>query len=203
MFCVRMGTEVTGATLARPPVRHQEDTLMLGQSPTFGDPRLPARFWAKVNENGPVPAHRPDLGPCWEWTGTRNRNGYGKFWDGSKKAWVHRWAFEALIGPIPDGLECDHLCHNGAGCLGGPSCPHRTCVNPAHIEPVTHAVNDQRGVRVRMTGEASGRAKLREADIPVIRALRGKMQQRDLAAWYGVHHSTIYAIHCGKTWTHI
>jgi len=102
-------------------------------SPTFGDPRLPVRFWAKVNEHGPVPAHRSDLGPCWEWTASRNNNGYGVFrWQGRLHC-AHRIVYQVLVGLIPDGLESDHLCRNPP------------CVNPAHIEAVTHRVNSRRG----------------------------------------------------------
>ncbi|HAM40031.1 MAG TPA: hypothetical protein DCP69_01495 [Candidatus Omnitrophica bacterium] len=96
---------------------------------TFGDPRLPARFWAKVRvlENG-----------CWEWTATR-RTGYGRFKVGSRRdrtarfLQAHRFAYETLVGPIPEGLESDHLCRN------------RPCIFPAHIEPVTPRENVLRG----------------------------------------------------------
>ena len=134
---------MTGATLARPPVRHQEVQLPmldhLTTPPVFGDPRLPARFWAKVNPNGPIPAHRPDLGPCWEWTASLEGNGYGHFWSGSrsdgsrKVVSSYRWAYEHLVAPVADGLELDHLCRN------------RPCVRPSHIEPVTHRENVLRG----------------------------------------------------------
>jgi len=108
-----------------------------GSSPTFGDPRLPARFWAKVNPNGSVPAHRPDLGPCWLWMGAHNPKGYGRFVAVSRNrgmVYPHRLARETLIGPIPSGFQCDHLCLN-------PS-----CANPNHIEVVTSQINTLRGV---------------------------------------------------------
>ena len=139
---------MTGATLARPPVRHRETRFsMLTQSPTFGDPRLPARFWAKV-QIGTVPTHRPDLGPCWVWMASRKRGGYGQFGAGRRgegMVYAHRFAYERLVGPIPDGLELDHICHNDSGCPGGPTCAHRRCVNLAHIKTVTHAENLRRG----------------------------------------------------------
>ncbi len=113
---------------ARPPDT-EGVTSMLNQSITFGDPRLPARFWDKVRvlDNG-----------CWEWTAART-SGYGSFRVGSltdgtrRQTPAHCWAYEHLVGPIPEGLECDHLCRN------------RACVNSAHIEPVTHRVNLLRG----------------------------------------------------------
>jgi len=110
----------------------------------FSDPRLPPRFWCKVRV-GSVPAHRPELGPCWEWTGARVAGGYGTFGHAGRTFYAHRWAYEHLIGLIPPGLQSDHLCHNNSGCLGGPSCPHRACVKPSHIEPVTQRENIQRG----------------------------------------------------------
>lgn len=85
------------------------------------------RFWSKVDKDGP--------NGCWVWTAARCRDGYGVFsprHSGQLKA--HRFAYELLIGPIPDGLVIDHLCRNTA------------CVNPAHLEPVTPKTNVLRGV---------------------------------------------------------
>lgn len=95
------------------------------------------RFWIKVNKDGPVPEHRPDLGPCWLWLGSCQRDGYGQFAVGSRKddsrrlVLAHRWAFHEAYGYWPE--EGDHLCHN------------RPCVRPNHIEDVSHAENVQRG----------------------------------------------------------
>lgn len=65
---------------------------------------------------------------CWLWKGGRDRRGYGRF--GGRIA--HRVVYSALVGPIPEGLELDHLCLVIA------------CVNPAHLEPVTPAENMRR-----------------------------------------------------------
>lgn len=78
---------------------------------------------------------------CIEWTGANNGAGYGQFfidWQSGRNLSVlaHRWAYEYHIGPIPDGLSLDHLCRN------------TMCVNPAHLEPVTHQENTLRGVGV-------------------------------------------------------
>lgn len=84
---------------------------------------------------------------CWLWRATRVWSGYGRFWqpDGSR-VYAHRWAYEQMVGPIPEGLQLDHTCHNAdLSCPGGVTCPHRACVNPRHLEPVTALVNIMRG----------------------------------------------------------
>jgi hypothetical protein len=68
--------------------------------------------------------------PCILWTGLLNEDGYGK--RGSRLA--HRVAYEEQVGPIPEGLEMDHLCRV------------RNCVNVQHLEPVTHQENCRRGI---------------------------------------------------------
>ena len=100
---------------------------------------------------------------------------------------VHRLAYETLVGPIPEGLESDHLCRN------------HPCIRPRHIEPVTHAVNGQRGVHVK--GEAHGRAKLTEGQVREIRRLVGN--QYHLAASFGVSQSQISRIQRGESWSSV
>jgi hypothetical protein len=91
------------------------------------------RFWALVGE-GPIPEWRPDLGPCWLWTGKISSRGYGRL-DPQRGMHIlcHRWSYEALIAPIPDGLTIDHLCRV------------KRCVNPWHMEPVPISINAKRG----------------------------------------------------------
>lgn len=83
---------------------------------TFGDGRLPERFWSKVEA--------ADSG-CWLWSGEIIRNGYGRFKVNRRMEMAHRVSYEALVGPIPGGLQIDHLCRS------------RACVRPDHLEPVT------------------------------------------------------------------
>lgn len=82
---------------------------------------------------------------CWQWGGYLTE-GYGRTWWIKREERAHRLVYEFLVGPIPAGLDFDHLCHNAdTACSGGPTCPHRSCVNPDHCEPVTRKVNIRRG----------------------------------------------------------
>lgn len=100
------------------------------------DPRE-RRFWAHVNKGG-----GPDA--CWPWTGGLQDGGYGQFGTKGERL-AHRIAYGYLVGPIPDGLVLDHLCHtNDPDCPGG-ECEHRRCCNPQHHEPVTRGENIARG----------------------------------------------------------
>lgn len=86
------------------------------------------RFWSLVDKQ--------DDG-CWTYQGLLKSNGYGHFYPGggrgTPKVYVHRYAYELCVGPIPEGLDLDHLCRV------------RNCVNPAHLEPVTRQENLLRG----------------------------------------------------------
>lgn len=96
-------------------------------------------FWARFEE-GEVPDHRPDLGPCWIWTGATNKvSRYGQVYDWRTKTsgYAHRLAFELAGGEIPEGHQVDHLCRV------------RPCGRPSHLEAVTGAVNIQRGHEAR------------------------------------------------------
>jgi hypothetical protein len=86
------------------------------------------RFYAYLHKGAPD--------ECWIWGGALNINGYGAFRTSGpnpKNVRVHRFAYELLVGPIPEGLELDHLCRM------------RPCCNPAHLEPVPGRINTLRG----------------------------------------------------------
>jgi hypothetical protein len=97
-----------------------------------------------------------DPSGCLLWTGKINRHGYGVVMVDGKRLGVHRVMYEMFVGPIPDGLELDHLCHTrDLGCLGGKTCLHRRCASPAHLEPVTTRENVLRGKRRYMERKRS------------------------------------------------
>ncbi len=79
-----------------------------------------------IDLDGPKPV---DEAPCWTWTGKVSKDGYGYYRDMP----AHQLVYEQMSGPVlDDSLELDHLCRN------------RSCVNPAHLEPVTHPENCRR-----------------------------------------------------------
>lgn len=82
-------------------------------------------FWRRVDKNGD--------GGCWLWTGAKTSNGYGYLNTDGGRRLAHRFSYESLVGPIPAGLQLDHLCRV------------RHCVNPTHLEPVTQRENVLRG----------------------------------------------------------
>jgi len=88
------------------------------------DPEI--RFWRRV---------QVEMGGCWIFLGGRASGGYGVFYLAKGKPTpAHRFSYEQSIGPIPPGLELDHLCRTP------------DCVHPLHVEPVTHRENCKRGL---------------------------------------------------------
>ena len=77
---------------------------------------------------------RPVQEPCWIWPGAPTKTGgYGRATVGGCQQYAHRASYEFFVGPVPDGLEIDHLCKN------------RMCINPRHLEAVSHQENMRRG----------------------------------------------------------
>lgn len=99
--------------------------------PTGVYPRRPPleRLMSRVEQDG--------LLGHWLWRGTVSVHGYGVFALAGRRINAHRAAYILLVGPVDPSLDIDHLCRV------------RLCVNPAHLEPVTRAVNVQRAMPFR------------------------------------------------------
>lgn len=105
------------------------------------------RFWKKINKNGLVPIHKPELGPCWIWTAFIDAAGYGRIHGTGRDSSVlfaHVISYELVNGKVPSNLELDHLCQV------------RKCCNPNHLEAVTHQINAIRGKGLTMHLHRSG-----------------------------------------------
>src|SRR5215216_2668333 len=89
------------------------------------------RIMAKVTE-----AAGPLAEPCWVTSAADNGHGYAVMTYLGGTAYVHRLSYQLHVGPIPEGMQIDHLCRN------------TRCVNPAHLEPVTAKENMARSETV-------------------------------------------------------
>ena len=130
MFPLLILKSLTTGTGSKMPAQTMKIAPASGELPGHGQrgtssmskQTVAERFWAKVSKGQP--------GECWEWAGGKVPEGYGRLaLTGGRYVRAHRFAYEELVGPIPDGKVLDHLCRN-------PS-----CVNPDHLEPVTDYVN--------------------------------------------------------------
>ena len=103
---------------------------------------LETRLLAKIDKHGPL----WNGTPCWNWKGCNKQGGYGQIhvrWvpgHGSRQRLAHVVAYELFVRPMPTGLELDHLCRNHG------------CVNPEHLEAVTHKENTRRGDGGKISG---------------------------------------------------
>ncbi|MBM9509987.1 hypothetical protein [Actinacidiphila acididurans] len=147
-----------------------------------GEPQFYLRGHAAWKESGPKWIINEN--GCWIWQRALNPEGYGMGTfarlghPGHHLA--HRVLYQEKHGPIPDSILLDHTCHtNDTDCQGGPTCPHRQCVNPDHVEPVTPLENVHRGVLLKAT----------ELDIKAVYELRRRgISWRQIAPRFGMTH---------------
>jgi hypothetical protein len=179
---------------------------------------LTDRFWSKVDKNGPTPAHRPDLGPCWVWTRAAHEAGYGRLGLNGKQWRAHRLAWEHAHGAVPAGLFVLHHCDN-------PRCvkAEADADGPGHLFLGTPADNMRDMARKGRAGRPSGLrngaytkpervmrgeghpfAKL-TTDVVleiVARSARGE-NGASIAKRFGVSKNQVSLILLGKAWTHV
>lgn len=154
------------------------------------------QFWGKIDKSGPVPAHRPELGPCWVWTADR-LNRYGVFSLDSKLYYAHRASWEIRNGAIPGGLCVLHKCDN------------QPCVRPSHLFLGTQVDNyadmmAKGRSRFGSCGAENYAAKMNEIEVRAVRKLyQAGIQQRILASALGVSAAAISRACSRKRWGHV
>lgn len=171
-----------------------------------------SRFWTKVDKNGPIPKHRPELGPCWQWQAGISSDGYGSMKvplaDGSRAVvGAHRISFIMHNERVPAKEMC--VCHE---------CDNRKCVNPNHFFEGTKEDNTKDAIdkgrfvqnnfpntddpRMDKSGENNGRHKLTKEQVAEIRQkyIPRKYGIVKLAREYGVSKSMISYIIREENW---
>jgi len=138
-------------------------------------------FWRKVQQSE----------GCWTWTGSLDRNGYGKIRVEYRLLGAHRFSWELHHSAIPEGLCVCHRCDNPC------------CVNPDHLFLGTAKENiaDKVAKGRHMRNGAAVNAKLTAEDVDHIRGLLASgRSQRSVAREFNTHHSNIYCIKTGRSW---
>lgn len=120
---------------------------------------------------------------CWVWQGTVTTEGYGQFMENRRSVLAHRHQYEQAKGPIPLGLQLDHLCRV------------RRCVNPDHLEAVSCEVNVRRGAGT----------KLKAWQVRAIRRAREEVEltSTQLARAFGVAPSTVRSVLQSARWRNV
>lgn len=130
---------------------------------------------------------------CLFWPYARITNGYPTMGGNGSTQYVHRRVCEEVYGPPPSpDYDTAHSCGKG----------HLACVAKKHLSWKTRSDNlaDQITHGTRLRGEKQNGAKLTKEDVYAIRALKGKMLQREIGELYGVSRQAIGNIHTGRRW---
>lgn len=149
------------------------------------------RFWSYVDKNGPIPTHCPELGPCWEWSGTDRGVGYGVFKVQGRMVAAHRFAYQLAHGETTHSIL--HRCDN------------KKCCRESHLFPGTHLANMQdkvaKGRQYRPVGSLNSMAKLTKEKIEKIKAMREKGKlQREIGEKFGICQASVSMVLSGKRW---
>jgi len=131
-----------------------------------------------------VEQQRGFTSPCWVWQGTITTRGYGQIWDidARRMRVAHRFMWEEANGPVPEGLELDHLCRV------------RACCNPEHLEPVTRRENVHRGSATKVTDDQAREIRRRR---------QAGEEAASIAKDYPISRSSVYAIALGQCRKHL
>lgn len=203
--CAKCGCDFSSSPSAK---RRFCSTFCAGSAPR----PIANRFWEKVNRHGPIPKHRPELGPCWMWLGARHPKGYGDFRRaaGRPTERAHRIAWELTFGSRPSMMVL-HQCDNPP------------CVRTSHLFLGTAFDNttdmmakgrgfapsgDRNGTRLhpetRPRGEQVSSSRLTETNVRSIRAAAADGASHvDQAVKFGVAPQTIGAIVARRKWRHV
>lgn len=153
-------------------------------------PHAVSWFWSRVD--------RGSADDCWEWTGARRSDGYGRFhpFRHGPSVGAHRFSFTLHCGPIPSGLFVLHTCDN------------RACVRPDHLFVGTNLDNVRdmfsKGRQSLRHGEFAGRARLTEVNVRDIRQRNAEgVGARTLAREFGVSRRAVQQAIQRKTWRHL
>lgn len=180
------------------------------------------RFWSKVNKNGPVPAHRPELGPCWLWTGGTSSAGYGNFTymdEQGNQAWIsaHRYSWIESDGDPGDlfvlhGCDTRRCVRRHHLFIGDSADNAHDCISKGRHRGVTHPETYKRGdenwVRLNpdklLRGEDNPRSIVTKAVVIEIREMwshgRGPTE---IGKKFGISKNLAYAIYKRKIWRHV
>lgn len=175
-----------------------EDIIALGFDVTFF-----SRFWSKVNKNGPLPQHRPEIGPCWIWTAGVNGNGYGSLaarFENTRGVMIATHRASWIIAnkqQVPEGHGVLHRCDTPR------------CLRPEHLFTGTDADNNrdmiEKGRAKHAAGEAHQNAKLTDVQVVQIRSLyqSGDWSYKGLAIEFKCSQTLIAVIIRGEAWRHL
>ncbi len=152
------------------------------------------RLWSRVDRNGPIPSHRPELGACWPWTG-HTVDGYGRMVVDGRPQGTHRIALAEELGrPLLPGMDACHHCDNPP------------CCRPSHLFEALAVENvaDRHEKGRDAAGEGNGRARLTSDQVAAIRQQLDRGQSWSaVARAFGVSKGTVQAIASGRTWRQI